>query len=59
MIGRVVLLQRFIVLFCPAFPPRADYTTRLPSGGLEAITKGNRIRISPGAEQEINILIPS
>ena len=29
------------------YPPRADYTTRLPNGGLEAITKGNVIRIGP------------
>jgi hypothetical protein len=29
------------------YPPRPDFTTRLPGGGLEAITKGNIIRIDP------------
>ena len=29
------------------YGPRSDYTTRLPDGGLEAITKGNIIRMSP------------
>ncbi len=29
------------------YPPRADYTTRLPNGGLESITKGNVVRIGP------------
>ena len=29
------------------YPPRPDFTTRLPNGGLEAITKGNIIRIDP------------
>jgi len=29
------------------YPPRADFTTRLPNGGLEAITKGNVVRIGP------------
>ncbi len=29
------------------YGPRSDYTTRLSDGGLEAITKGNIIRMSP------------
>ena len=29
------------------YPPRPDFTTRLPGGGLEARTKGNIIRIDP------------
>lgn len=34
------------------YAPRPDYTTRLPNGGLEAITKGNVVRISPTGDIE-------
>lgn len=29
------------------YSPRPEFTTRLPDGGLEAITHGNIIRIDP------------
>jgi len=32
------------------YAPREDYTTRLPDGGLEAVTKGNIVRISPSGD---------
>ena len=35
------------------YPPRSDFTTRLPDGGLEAITAGNIIRISPNGTIQI------
>ncbi len=35
------------------YPPRADFTTRLPNGGLEATTAGNIIRIGPNGTIQI------
>ncbi len=35
------------------YPPRDDYITRQPDGGLVAITKGNRIEIGPTGETTI------
>ncbi|MEV6285790.1 hypothetical protein [Kribbella sp. NPDC051770] len=35
------------------YPPREDFTERLPDGGLRATTKGNLIEISPGGTTDI------
>lgn len=35
------------------YPPREDFTDRLPDGGLRATTKGNLIEISPGGTTDI------
>jgi hypothetical protein len=35
------------------YPPQADFTTRLADGGLEAITRGNIIRITPDGTTRI------
>jgi hypothetical protein len=35
------------------YPPQADFTIRLADGGLEAITRGNIIRIAPDGTTRI------
>ncbi|SNQ48029.1 conserved hypothetical protein [Frankia canadensis] len=35
------------------YPPRDDYINRQPDGGLEAVTKGNIIKIGPTGETTI------
>jgi hypothetical protein len=35
------------------YPPREDFTERLPDGGLRTTTKGNLIEISPGGTTDI------